>query len=330
MRTRRWTTWLLATVLSALALGLTACGGDDDGGEDGGDGATGAASEVDLSGAQVTVGSKEFTEQLILGQMTLQLLEAAGAQVDDQIGLEGSQAARNALTSGEIDTYWEYTGTAWTNYLGHDDPIPDETEQYEAVREEDLQENNVAWLQPAPFNNTYAIAVRSDADDEALNQVETLSDLAELAESNPELATFCLGEEFSTRPDGFPGMTEAYGFEVPNGNISVVGDSAVYQAVSEGEDCNFGSIFATDGRVESLDLRVLEDDQNFFPFFNAAPTVRQQVLDQNPGIADLLNPVAEALDDETMTGLNAQVDVEGERPEDVARQFLEEQGLLPG
>ncbi|MGI8726451.1 MAG: glycine betaine ABC transporter substrate-binding protein, partial [Solirubrobacterales bacterium] len=327
MGTRRMT-MLLAVALSALTLGAAGCGDDDDGGGEAPSG-EGQASGIDLSGQQFTVGSKEFTEQLILGEITLQVLEDAGAEVKDQIGLEGSTAARNALTSGEIDMYWEYTGTAWTNYLNNEDPIPDEQEQYEAVKEEDAQ-NDIAWLEPTPFNDTFAIAVRSDTGEAALDEVETISDLAELAGSNPELATFCLGEEFSTRPDGFPGMTKAYGFEVPSENTSVVGDSVVYQQTADGSKCNFGSVFSTDGRIQSLDLRVLEDDENFFPFFNAALNVRQQVLDQNEQLPELFNPIAETLDDETITGLNAQVDVDGERPEDVVSSFLEENGFTSG
>ncbi|CAN5168335.1 glycine betaine ABC transporter substrate-binding protein [soil metagenome] len=313
-----------ALALATLAVGVAGCGDDDEGGSSGEGQAAG-----ELSGKQFTVGSKEFTEQLILGEITKQVLEDAGAEVSDQIGLEGSNAARNALTSGEIDMYWEYTGTAWTNYLKHDEPIDDEQGQYEAVKEEDAK-NDIAWLDPTPFNDTFAIAVRNESGQAELDEVETISDLAELTKSNPELATFCLGEEFSTRPDGFPGMTEAYGFDVPSGNISVVGDSVVYQQTADGSKCNFGSVFSTDGRIQSLDLRVLEDDENFFPFFNAALNVRQQVLDQNEQLAELFNPIAEALDDETMTGLNAQVDVEGERPEDVASSFLEENGFTSG
>ena len=325
MRTRLITP-ILVLALAALAL-VAGCG--DGGGSSGttSSGGEGQASSVDLSGQQFTVGSKEFTEQLILGQVTKQVLEAAGANVTDQTGLEGSTAARNALESGDIDMYWEYTGTAWTNYLGHDKPIPDEQGQYEAVKKEDAAQNMIDWLKPTPFNDTFAIAVRSDADAE-VNGVQTISDLAALASSNPDLATFCLGEEFSTRPDGFPGLTKAYGFEVPRDNISVVGDSVVYQQVGDGSRCNFGSVFSTDGRIQSLNLRVLEDDQKFFPFFNAALNVRQQA--DSPELAKLFDPIAAALDDETMTALNAQVDVDGERPEDVASGFLQDNGFVSG
>lgn len=320
---------LLLTALLTLALALAVgCGDDDDNGDGGGGepAGGGTASEIDLSGASLTVGSKEFTEQLILGQITIQALEAAGAQTQDQTGLEGSVAARRALTSGEIDMYWEYTGTGWVNYLDNETGLPDADRQYQAVKRADAQ-NDVEWLEPAPANNTYAFAVREDAGSE-IDQVETLSDLADLVETNPELATLCVGEEFATRSDGLPGVEQEYGFKFPGDQVSLVGDAVVYDQITGGDRCNFGSVFATDGRIESNDLRVLEDDRNFFPFFNPALTVRAQVLDSYPQIAELFAPISAALTDEVMTSLNAQVDVEGETAADAASQFLEDEGIV--
>jgi osmoprotectant transport system substrate-binding protein len=283
---------------------------------------------VDLSGASFTVGSKEFTEQLILGEMTIQMLESAGASAADQTGLEGSVAARRALTAGEVDMYWEYTGTGWLNYLGYDEPIADPDEQYEEVRSEDLEQNDIEWLDPAPFDNTYAIAVRENAGD-PLDGVETISDLADLAESDPDAVTLCVGQEFASREDGLPGLQEAYGFEVPGGNVSNIADASVYSEVGDGGQCNFGSVFATDGKISANDLRLLEDDQQFFPAYNPALNVRAEVLQQHPELTELFNPLAETLDTETMQELNTRVDEAGERPADVARDFLVENGFIP-
>jgi osmoprotectant transport system substrate-binding protein len=208
-----------------------------------------------LAGASVTVGSKEFTEQLILGHMTRLALEAAGADVSDQIGLQGSATVRDALVSGDVDMYWEYLGTAWVTYLDNEEGIPGTQEQYEAVREADLEQNDIVWLEPTPFDNTYAIAV-SDENAERLG-VQTVSDLAALVAESPEEATFCAGGEFATRPDGLPGLEETYGFELPPESISTVQDALVYTQVDTGETCNFGSVFATDGRIASLGLTVL-------------------------------------------------------------------------
>ena len=133
--------------------------------------------DVDLSGLSVTVGSKEFTEQLILGELTMLVLEGAGADVDDQIGLVGSTTVREALTSGEIDMYWEYLGTGWVTYLGNTEGIPDVDEQYEAVRDADA-DNGVVWLEPTPFNNTYAIAMTDESADEL--GITSISEIGEL------------------------------------------------------------------------------------------------------------------------------------------------------
>jgi glycine betaine/choline ABC-type transport system substrate-binding protein len=134
---------------------------------------------IDLSGASLTVGSKEFTEQLILGNITKAALEDAGAEVSDQIGLVGSTTVREALTSGEIDMYWEYLGTGWVTYLGNEEAIPDAAEQYEAVRDADVP-NGVTWLPAAPFNNTYAIAIAEETAEEF--DITSISDIGPLIE----------------------------------------------------------------------------------------------------------------------------------------------------
>jgi len=284
-----------------------------------------AGAAVDLSGAEFTVGSKEFTEQLILGQITIQLLEDAGATVTDETGLVGSSVVREALTQGDIDMYWEYTGTGWITHQGNDTPIPGAQEQFDAVKEADAA-NGIAWLDPAPFNNTYAIAVASETATEL--EIATMSDLAAYAGENPEGATVCGASEFLNRDDGLPGLEEAYGFEFSE--VSELELGLVYTSTDAGDPCVFGEAFATDSRIVALDLTVLEDDLEFHPTYLPALNVRQEVLDENPGLADLFAPVAEALDDETMLGLNAQVDVDGEEPADVAEAFLSENGLVGG
>jgi len=312
----------LVVVLFIVAAG---CGGGGAGGG-GNVGGGQAGKKIDLSGLEIAVGSKEFTEQRILGQIAIQALENAGATVEDRTGLVGTEAARQALESGEIDAYWEYTGTAWITILGHEAPIPDSREQYEAVAREDLEENRIRWLPPAPANNSFAIAVRSEA--AGVLGVESLSSLGVLADLRPEDATLCAAEEFLNRDDGLPGLEEAYGFELPDENVVETELDDIYEAIDEGERCNFGEVFVTDGRIQALDLTVLEDDQNFFPFYNPSLNVRQEVMVQRPGISDLFAPISEALTNETLRDLNARVDVDGESEEDVAEQFLRENELL--
>ncbi len=320
MRNTRANLLRLVGLLAVLAMVVAGCGG-------GGGGGGGASGDIDLSGAELTVGSKEFTEQLILGQITLQALEAAGASVNDQIGLAGSAAARQALESGEIDMFWEYTGTGWITHLGHTDPIPDRQKQYEAVAEEDLNKNNIRWLEPpAPANNTYAFAVRSEAYEDL--GVKKISDFKQLIQERPEEATLCVGTEFATRDDGLPGVEEAYGFEFPNDNIVKIDEGLIYQATDKGDKCNFGEVFQTDGRIANLDLKLVEDDKNFFPIYNPVLTVREDVMKEYPQIADLFAPISKKLDTQTLQKLNAQVDVEGQLPETVAEQWLSDNGFI--
>lgn len=308
----------LLGLFAVLTLIVAGCGGGGGGG---------ASGDVDLSGAEFTVGSKEFTEQLILGQITLQVLENAGATVNDQIGLAGSVAARKALESGEIDMYWEYTGTGWITHLGHTDPIPDRQKQFEAVAKEDLKKNDIEWLSPpSPANNTYTMAVRSEAYDKL--GVKKLSDFKQLVEENPEEATVCVGTEFSTRDDGLPGMEKAYDFEFPKENIVKIDEGLIYQQTDKGEQCNFGEVFQTDGRIAALDLELIEDDKSFFPIYNPALNVRKDVIEEYPQIAELFAPISEKLTTQELQALNAKVDVDGQLEDQVAEEWLSENGFI--
>jgi glycine betaine/choline ABC-type transport system substrate-binding protein len=165
-----------------------------------------------LDGAEFTVGSKDFDEQLILGYMSLYLLEDAGAVANDEINVGGTDTTRAALESGDIDHYWEYNGTAWISFFGETEPIPDRIEQYEAVAERDLEEAGLVWLDPAPFNNTYGIALSSEAAEEL--GTESISDLVDLIAEDPDSASLCVEAEFNVRDDGLPGLEEHYGFQI--------------------------------------------------------------------------------------------------------------------
>ncbi|HZD70057.1 MAG TPA: glycine betaine ABC transporter substrate-binding protein [Actinomycetes bacterium] len=312
--------WLVLTAVVALL--AAACGGNSGGGG----GATGGGNGS-LKGAKLTVGSKEFTEQLILGKMTVLLLQNAGADVKDQTGLVGSPVVRKALTSGQIDMYWEYTGTGWITHLKNTKPIPDERQQYEAVRDADAK-NGITWLEPAPMNNTYAVAANQQNAQQL--QVSTLSDYAAIANRNPDQASMCAAAEFLGRDDGFPGLEKAYGFKLPNNRISELELGIVYSSVSKGNPCRFGEVFTTDGRIQALKLKVLQDDKNFFPKYNGAPVIRTDVYNKYPQLKDIFAKVTPLLTNEQMIELNKQVDVDGDDPQDVAKSFLEDKGLIGG
>ena len=280
----------------------------------------------DLSGLEVGVGGKEFTEQLILCEVTAQVLESAGADVKRTCGLSGSSTVRSALTSGDIDMYWEYTGTGWITHLGETEAITDPQALFEAVASKDKEENGIVWLDPAPANNTYAVAISREKAEEL--GVTTLSDYADLANSDPETASFCGAAEFFGRDDGWPGLEDAYAFKLPGKNVSELAAGAIYNSIDKSTPCAFGEVFATDGRIAALDLVVLEDTKHFFTAYNPAISIRQDALDKNPKIADVLAPVAEALTDETLQSLNADVDVDGMTPEETATKWLVGEGFV--
>lgn len=278
-------------------------------------------------GATLTVTSKNFTEQIIQGKIALLAVTAAGFEVEDLTNVPGSQPARDLMETGEADMTWEYTGTAWLTYMGEEEGIPDRTEQWEAVAERDA-EIGLTWLEPGPLNNTYALAVRDEAVEE-LDGVETLSDFASLP---VEDRTLCVEAEFNSRQDGLDPMLEAYdiprGDEMPEDNISLFDTGAVYTATDRGTPCNFGEVFTTDGRIDSLGLTILEDDREFFPSYNVAPVLKTETLERYPELADVFNQVTPMLTDEKMRELNLRVDEGGEEPIDVAHDFMLDEGFI--
>jgi len=223
--------------------------------------------------------------------------------------------------SDEIIGYYEYTGTGWLVYLENDVPVVGSDAQYDAVKQGDLAANDVVWLEGGQFNNTYAFAMNSDKAAEL--GVSTLSDIAALPASEQ---TFCIEAEFSARPDGFPGLASTYGLNTSN--VSTLDTGAIYSITAAGDTCNFGEVFITDGRVAALDLTVLTDDKEFFPVYQGAFTLKASTLTAFPAIATVLDPISAALTDSVLQNLNAQVDLDGEDPEDVARTFLQDNGFL--
>ncbi|MEV1288793.1 glycine betaine ABC transporter substrate-binding protein [Micromonospora sp. NPDC049679] len=279
-----------------------------------------------LSGQTIAVGSKDFTENIVLGQLTMVALKAAGATVTDRTNIKGSVNTRQALLSGDLDVYWEYTGTAWITYLKHTDPIADSQQQYAAVVTEDKEKNKVVWAAPASANNTYSIAVREDKAKEW--NLKTLSDLAAFTKSNPAQGTFCLESEFLGRNDGWPGLTKAYGMSVPAGSVKSVDTGIVYTETQKGTSCNFGEVFTTDGRISNLKLVTLEDDKKFFPIYNPALTINGATAAKYPSLATLLDPITAKLDDATLRQLNEQVDVKGQPAAQVAADWMKKQGFI--
>lgn len=309
----------LALALVGLALPLAACSSSS---TDSATSASASGGGDELKGLEGVIGSKDFSEQYILAYLTTDLLNAHGAKLTANTKLVGSANVRQALENKQLLGYWEYTGTSWVTYNKQTTPIADPKAQFDAVKKADAAKN-IAWLDPAPLNNTYAFAISSDAATKL--KVTKLSQISALP---ADQQTFCIESEFSTRDDGFPGMTKAYGINAPSGNVKMLDTGVIYTSTAAGKDCNFGEVFATDGRIKSLKLTVLEDDKQFFPVYQAGLTMQADVAAKYPKLAEVMALMAPKLTDKVMQELNSQVDVDGEEPADVAKAWLQDQGLI--
>ncbi|RXE48791.1 glycine betaine ABC transporter substrate-binding protein [Chromohalobacter israelensis] len=269
----------------------------------------------------ITVGGKNFTEQLILSSMTTQYLQAHGYEVDQRAGM-GTTVLRRAQESGQVDLYWEYTGTSLISYNKvTEDLSPEAT--YARVKELDA-EKGLIWLEPSEANNTYALAMRKD--DAEARGIATISDLADVINGGQELV-LASNATFYSRDDGLRPMQETYGFEFGRRNVKRMDQGLTLTSLDQ-EEVDVAMTTATNGRIPALDLTVLEDDKNFFPDYALTPVVREETLEANPDLDERMNALSALLDDSTMARLNAQVDVDKQPVEKVAERFLEEHDLL--
>lgn len=281
------------------------------------------------SKGSLTVSSKSFTEQKLLGYLTVEALQAnTDVEVNDEVGLGGSVTNFEALKSGESDLYWEYTGTAWATLPPkHEEVITDPEEIYSKTKTEFENEYDVTFLERAPFNNTYVLLTRSKwAEDQGIS---TLSEFASWVNNGNTDETVVMNAEFQERDDGWPGVTGHYGFTdaAEELNVKNVSSSLTYKVVGQG-DAILGSGFNTNPKIPKFDLRSLEDDENFFPVYNPVPMVRQEALDENEAIADPLNDVAASLSTDTIRSLNRKVAIDGKDARTVAENYLSSEGLI--
>jgi osmoprotectant transport system substrate-binding protein len=287
-------------ILVVLTLMLAACGGGGD--------------------ERIVVSGKKFTEQVLLAEIISQLLEErTDLDIVNRGDLGSTDVLHRGMLDGDIDIYVEYTGTAYMIVLKHELENTDPDYIYQVVKEEYADEFDMTWLEPFQFNNTYALALRGDHAAEL--GVETYTDLVAHA---PQL-TFGSDNDFFEREDGFDNLNLTYGFEW--GGRFEMDPGLMYAAVRDG-DVDVITAFATDGRIPRYNLKILEDDLNYFPPYFAAPVVRMEVLDKHPEIADILNELAPHLTMEKMAELNSRVDIDGEMESSVARDFLLEVGLI--
>lgn len=274
-----------------------------------------------LAEGKLTVGGKDFTEQLLLAEMTKQLLESKGYTVTKADGM-GTKIVRTALESGEVDLYWEYTGTSLVTFNKVTDKLsPEET--YARVKELD-GEKGLIWLAPSKANNTYALAVKKG--NPKTEGIASLSDLAAAYKQGKPLV-MATTAEFPKREDGLLGLQKAYDFEAGRANVKPMEIGLVFPALANG-DVDVSVVAATDGRIAAMDLTLLKDDKGFFPDYALVPVVRKETLDAHPDLQGVLESLSTKLTDATMQKLNGDVDVKKMKIEDVATAYLKEQGLL--
>ncbi|WP_426130390.1 glycine betaine ABC transporter substrate-binding protein [Pararhizobium sp. PWRC1-1] len=272
------------------------------------------------SAKDIVVGGKNFTEQQVMAEMTSQLLRSKGFTVDKRDGL-GTAPLRQAHEAGQIDVYWEYTGTSLITFNKVTEKL-DAAATYAKVKELDA-EKGLVWLNPSRANNTYGIAMRKD--DADARGIATLSDLAAKINGGEALSFGC-NAEFYARVDGLKPLEQAFGFEFGRENTKRMDTGLVYQALRDSQ-IDTGLVFATDGRIPAFNFVVLKDDKGYFPNYALTPVIRKVALDGFPELADILNGLSEKLDDAIMAKLNASVDVDKRSVEEVSKEFLASQGL---
>lgn len=275
----------------------------------------------------IRIGARVFTEQTVLAELTARYLRQHGFDVRITGGL-GSNLARSAQESGQLDMVWEYTGVSLVSYNHIDERMPNAEATYARVKELDAKKGLI-WLAPSRFSNTYALALPRNIA-EQYPQVNSISQLNQVLRDEPKQThVLALDTEFANRPDGLAGLTETYDLQFTRKDIRQMDAGLVYTALRNGQVFT-GLVYTTDGRLSAFDLKLLEDDRHYFPDYTAAPVVRKELLDAHPQLAELLKPLAEQLDDETMRQLNAKVDVEHQSPGKVADEFLSQHPLQGG
>ena len=278
----------------------------------------------------VVVASKIDTEGALLGNMIVLVLAENGIPVEDRTEFGTTSVIRSAIINGEIDIYPEYTGNGGFFFEGIDPEIWKNAQQgYEMVKKLDYGANQIVWLTPANANNTWAIAIRKDFAEK--EDIYSLSDFAAYI-NDGGYVKLAGSEEFITRPDSLPSFQKAYGFELKADQLITFSGGNTAQterAAALGIDgVNAAMAYGTDGALAALGLIVLEDNLEVQPVYEPTPIIREEVLNQYPEIADLLQPVFESLDLEELQSLNSKIAIEGQNAKDVAEKHLKENGFI--
>ena len=275
------------------------------------------------SKGKFTVGSKEFTEQLVLGHMVTLIMADAGYDVVAKVPLGGTNIVRQALVSKQIDGYIEYTGTASTVFFKETRPLNGK-ETYDLVRDTDAKDG-IVWLPPMTFNNTYCLMMRRAQADEL--GIKSMSDLAKYVSDNPGKLKITSNNEFFARPDGLPKMIKTYGFKLDITTVTQMDSGLIYLALKDAK-IDVGLGFTTDGRIRAYDFVALADDKEMFPTYNPCMVVHKSFLDKDPDIAPYFEKLGAVLDDAAITELNFLVAEKKEDPKKVAETYLKENKII--
>ncbi len=283
-----------------------------------------------LAQGAVRVGSKIDTEGSLLGNIIIQTLEAGGIKTENRLQLGTTKIVRSALIAGEIDIYPEYTGNGAFFLADEKNPAwKNASAGYERVKALDAEKNKLVWLRPAPANNTWAIAVRSDV--AQANKLATLDDLGRYVAGGGKLK-LAASAEFVERPDALPAFQAAYGFKLRQDQLLTLagGDTAltIKTAAEQTSGVNAAMAYGTDGPLAALKLVIMEDSKGVQPVYAPAPVVRADLLARQPKIATLLEPVFRSLDGATLQALNAQIALEGQDAKKVAERYLKSKGFI--
>lgn len=289
-----------------------------------------AGSALAQPGAPVRVGSKIDTEGKLLGSMIVLALEANGIRTVNRTSLGTTKVVRAALLAGEIDIYPEYTGNGSFIFSEESSPVWKNAKTgYERVKTLDYTKNKIVWLEPAPANNTWAIAVRKDV--ASANKLKTLDDMARWINSGGSFK-LAASAEFAERSDALPAFQKAYGFKLKPDQLLTLagGDTAatIRAAAEKTSGVNAAMAYGTDGPLAALGLVIMEDTKAVQAIFAPAPIVREEALRKNPKIVNALAPVFKLLDGPTLQSLNAKIQLEGQDAKKVAGDFLKSKGLL--
>lgn len=278
----------------------------------------------------IVIGSKIDTEGSLLAALIKLKLEDAGFTVTDKSQTGTTDVVRKALLTGEIDMYPEYTGSGLIFFPNQDPAVYKNPERgYETVKKLDLEKNNIIWLEPARANNTWLIALRKDSSQQ--ENLKTMTDFAAYVNAG-RAVKLAASDEFFNNADAMPAFQSTYGFSLTESQKVVLAGGNTAQtekAVADGTDgVNFGMAYGTDGALAELGLVVLDDDKGAQLVYWPTPIIRKAVLDKYPEIADLLKPVFDSLDIQTLQGLNAKIQVGGQSPDAVADEYLRGKGLI--